>query len=75
MTLATFYPLADHLTCEGGLMYRAQLTGEKRPPMAGEWYLSGAIPAAYRAPADMTTPYMICRIVKVRQVTTWEIVE
>lgn len=24
-------------------------TGEKRPPKEGEWYLSGAIPEAYKA--------------------------
>lgn len=36
-----------------------EMTGEKRPPRKGEWYLSGAIPAAYRAPNDLSTPYII----------------
>jgi len=28
-------------------------------PQKGDWYLSGAIPAAYRAPNDLTSPYRI----------------
>lgn len=37
-------------------------TGEKqRPPKRDEWYLSGAIPEAWRALRDMTTPYYIVR--------------
>jgi hypothetical protein len=31
----------------------------KRPPRKGEYYLSGAIPAAYIAPNDLTTAYLI----------------
>lgn len=50
--------------------YRAVATGETRPPKAGEWYLSGAIVAAYRAPSDFSHPYPIARIVRVRQVVT-----
>jgi len=30
-----------------------------RCPMKGEYFLSGALPTAYRAKADMTTPYFI----------------
>ena len=47
----------------------AILTGERRPPRKGEWYLSGAIPEAYRAPNDLSTPYQICRLVKTRTET------
>jgi hypothetical protein len=47
---------------------RAIFTGEKRPPKAGEWYLSGAIVEAYRAPNDLSTPYHIARLVKVELV-------
>lgn len=36
-------------------------TGEFRAPRKGEWYLSGAIPEAYRAPNDLSTPYHILR--------------
>jgi hypothetical protein len=36
-------------------------TGELRPPKKGEWYLSGAIPGAYLAKADLSTPYHIMR--------------
>lgn len=45
---------------------RAISTGVKRRPEKGEWYLSGAIPEAYRALNDLDHPYIIARIVKVR---------
>ena len=75
------YPLGDRLTlaeCErlgigttpvaqAGIM--AVWTGEKRAPKKGEWYLSGAIIAAYRAPNDLLTEYHIARLVKVRRET------
>lgn len=32
---------------------------EFRPPRKGEYYLSGAIPCAYLAPNDLSTPYRI----------------
>lgn len=32
---------------------------EFRPPRKGEFYLSGAIPCAYRAPNDLLTSYRI----------------
>jgi len=49
---------------------RAEATGEYRPPRAGEWYLSGAIPAAYRAAADYAQPYQIARLVSVVRTVT-----
>ena len=42
---------------------RAVKTGEFRPPVAGEWYLSVAIPEAYRAIGDMHQRMWICRLV------------
>lgn len=36
-------------------------TGEFRAPLRGEYYLSGAIIAAYRAPNDLTTEYWIAK--------------
>ena len=53
----------------------AVYTGEKRAPKAGEWYLSGAIPAAYQAKADLPTVYHIARIVRVKKIETIEISE
>ena len=53
---------------------KAIYSGEKRPPRKGEWYLSGAIPEAYRAPNDLDTPYHIARLVKVRTETR-EVIE
>lgn len=31
----------------------------KRPPQMGEWYLSGAIPMAYQAKANLTSAYLV----------------
>ena len=51
---------------------RATTIGEKRPPRAGEWYLSGAVPEAYRTENNLSTPYCIMRLVCVRKVECWE---
>lgn len=53
---------------------KAVATGEKRCPKAGEWYLSGAIVEAYRARADLSTPYHIAKLVKVERVETFRVV-
>jgi hypothetical protein len=49
----------------GSRNFRAVFTGEKRPPRKGEWYLSGSIITAYKAPNDLSTPYHIARLVRV----------
>lgn len=36
-------------------------TGEKRPPKAGEYYLSGSTITAYKSLGDMTYPYHIAK--------------
>jgi hypothetical protein len=68
-----YYPLGDDLpelpARPDGV--RARWTGEQRAPRAGEWYLSGAIIAAYRARADMTAVYPIAELVRGRSVTQW----
>ena len=33
----------------------------KRNPRKGEWYVSGAIPAAYKAPNDLTSEYLVVK--------------
>jgi len=43
--------------------------GEYRPPKRNEWYLSGAIPEAYKAKNDLTTPFHILNLVKVHRET------
>ena len=58
------YPLGDYVPGLGH-GFRAEPTGEHRPPRTGEWYLSGAITAAYRALGDLSTAYHIARIVRV----------
>lgn len=40
-----------------------EATGEFRAPKRGEYYLSGAIVEAYRAPNDYSTPYWIARFI------------
>jgi hypothetical protein len=49
-----------------------KLTGEYRPPKAGEYYLSGAIPEVWKAGADLRSSYYVAKLVKVRRVTRIE---
>lgn len=58
-----------------GVHARGKRTGEFRAPRKGEWYVSGAIPAAYRAPNDLTTEYHIARIVLVKYETVTREIE
>jgi hypothetical protein len=53
---------------------RAVATGEKRPPKAGEWYLSGAIPSAYQAQGALSESYNIVRLCLIRESVTRRIV-
>ena len=48
---------------------RVQMTGEFRCPKKGEWFISGAIPEGYKAYADLTTPYYIGQLTRVKTVT------
>ena len=48
---------------------RGKFSGEFRPPKAGEWYISGAIPEVYQAPNDLTTAFHIAKIVRVKEET------
>lgn len=45
---------------------RIQYTGEKRCPKKGEWYLSGAIVEGYLAPSNLSYPFHIGKLVKVK---------
>jgi hypothetical protein len=74
------YPLGDRLpyalrqklgitTVYDPQWLRAVWTGETRPPRKGEWYLSGAIIAAYMAPNDFTQSYHIARLVQLETTT------
>jgi hypothetical protein len=49
---------------EGLRTRRFVRTGEFREPRAGEWYLSGAIPEAWRAPNALSTKFHILRQVE-----------
>jgi hypothetical protein len=55
-----------------GLHIMAVLTEEFRAPRKGEWFLSGAIPMAFRAPNDLplTSEYRIMELVVVETKTT-----
>jgi|tagenome__1003787_1003787.scaffolds.fasta_scaffold20914069_2 hypothetical protein len=60
------YPIAAGERLPAGMTpstTKARATGERRPPKRGEWYLSGAIIEAHRAPNDYTMPFMIARLV------------
>ena len=66
-----YFPLADPpssddlsaLGLQDKIGIRAMATGEKRSPRKGEWYLSGAIIEAYRAPTDLSSEFYIARLV------------
>jgi hypothetical protein len=45
--------------------------GEKRWPKKGEWYLSGAVVTAYKAPNDLNMSFHIARIVRIKQTVNW----
>ncbi len=61
---------------QGARGFRAAPTGQKRAPEKGEWYLSGADVCAYRAPHDLTSVFMIARLVRVEmQPARWVQVE
>lgn len=76
------YPIADKRDAAAALLKlkrtqagllqrcRAQATGEKRKPKAGEWYLSGAVVEGYYAIRDLDTEYHIAQLVLVVRVTT-----
>jgi hypothetical protein len=71
-----YYPVADRVPgnqqLATGERFMAIWNGRpRRSPKRGEWYLSGAKIAAYRAPSDLSTPYHIAqlRIVQTRTVT------
>jgi hypothetical protein len=49
-------------------------SGTKREPKKGEYYLSGAIPCAYRAPNDLSTDYHIAQLVEVEIQTITKII-
>ena len=65
------YPIADIYKNNIG----AVRTGEKRCPMAGEYYLSGAIPCAYKALNNLSTEYHIVKPVLFREIVTYEIID
>lgn len=50
-------PRGIFATPSGGMRFRA--TGEFRPPLQGEWFLSGAIAEVYKARVNLSTPYWI----------------
>jgi len=41
----------------------AVMTGERRAPRKGEWFISGAIPEAYYAVNDLSQVYPIAKLV------------
>ena len=78
------YPLGDRhpqqkfgplhsIGAEGDKRIRAINSGIKRAPKKGEWYISGALPCAYRAAHDLTIAYYIASIVEVEEKTTIDI--
>lgn len=76
LRVGNLYPVAeeDQKRLPAGWDHRAarvRATAEKRPPRAGEWYLSGAVIEGYRAPNDLSTAFRIGELVRGEYVTTW----
>ena len=46
-----------------------------RCPKKGEWFLSGAVPMAYKAPNDLNQEYYIATIVKVTEIIEYVLEE
>lgn len=68
----TFYEFAvGEVPSEQRKSWRLVWTGEKRPPRAEEFYLSGAVVEGYVAKADMDRPYHIARVVPGKLVKEW----
>lgn len=56
-----------------GCDIRAVATTEFRNPKCGEWYISGAVPEAYRALSDLDVEFAIAELVLTRLVVKHEI--
>ena len=81
-----FYPLADNLSAAERVRFgikgvwnsreiKAVNAFEYRCPRKGEWYLSGAIPEAYRAPNDLSQAFDIVKLVRTKTITETVITE
>lgn len=57
-----------------GCEIRAIATTEFRKPKAGEWYISGAVPEAYRAMRDLDVEFTIAELVLTRLIVSYDIV-
>lgn len=86
MNKNTLFPIADRPTVSERKKFgleimqpfnnlRAVWTGEKRTPKKGEWYLSGAIVEAYKAPNDLSTVFHIAKLVKIKREMVERIVQ
>ena len=73
MKMNKFYPVASSTSLASPVRksdWRVKWTGEFRPPLAGEWFLSGAVIEGYSTYVDLTTPAHIGRLVRVKTITT-----
>lgn len=69
-----FYEIAVGEPCPKGEV-KAVLTGEKRPPLKGEWYIDMLEGTAFLAKLDAKTVYHIARLVRVTPVIEYKIEE
>jgi len=68
--MSWYKPLGNNVV---GIM--AVKTGEMRPPKAGEWYICGTTPHAWKAKEDYQTAYEIAKLVTTRTKTKTKITE
>lgn len=69
--LGELYPVAPEQSLARREDYRLVWTGEVREPVAGEWYLSGAIVEGYRARRQLSHRCHIARLIRGETVTVW----
>jgi hypothetical protein len=77
MKKGKLFPLASPYSLipdKRAIDHRIESTGEYRNPKKGEWYLSGSIIEGHLAPSDLSFPYNIGELVKVKIETTITVV-
>ena len=81
VAMGEYYPIANAIPGvrqSEAAHWRAKPTGEKRPPLKGEWYLSGSIISAYRMPSEGSTmDFHIAELVpgRMQVISIWEVAD
>jgi hypothetical protein len=69
------FRLSIDITCPPGCLICSKWNGEYRPPLKGEWYLSGSIVETYQAQSNLTGSFHIAGLVRLQEVRTFVEIE